>query len=79
MYLLYVLLLLLSTPRCIKTTLAGPERFELPTAGFEDQNSSTELRTDCMAPVEGIEPPPTVLETAVLPLYYTGIIKQDTF
>jgi hypothetical protein len=26
--------------------LAGPERFELPTAGFEDQNSSTELRTD---------------------------------
>ena len=25
--------------------LAGPERFELPTAGFEDQNSSTELRT----------------------------------
>lgn len=29
--------------------LAGPERFELPTAGFEDQNSSAELRTDCMA------------------------------
>lgn len=27
-----------------------------------------------MAPVEGIEPPPTVLETAVLPLYYTGIV-----
>jgi hypothetical protein len=26
--------------------MAGPERFELPTAGFEDQNSSTELRTD---------------------------------
>jgi hypothetical protein len=26
--------------------LAGPDRFELPTAGFEDQNSSTELRTD---------------------------------
>jgi hypothetical protein len=26
--------------------LAGPERFELPTAGFEDQNSSAELRTD---------------------------------
>jgi hypothetical protein len=26
--------------------LAGPERFELPTAGFEDQNSSTELRTE---------------------------------
>ena len=26
-----------------------------------------------VAPVEGIEPPPTVLETAVLPLYYTGI------
>ena len=25
--------------------MAGPERFELPTAGFEDQNSSTELRT----------------------------------
>lgn len=25
--------------------LAGPDRFELPTAGFEDQNSSTELRT----------------------------------
>jgi hypothetical protein len=27
-----------------------------------------------VAPVEGIEPPPTVLETAVLPLYYTGIV-----
>ena len=27
-----------------------------------------------MAPVEGIEPPPTVLETAVLPLYYTGTL-----
>jgi len=26
--------------------LAGPERFELPTAGFEDQNSSAELRTE---------------------------------
>ena len=26
--------------------MAGPERFELPTAGFEDQNSSTELRAD---------------------------------
>jgi hypothetical protein len=25
--------------------MAGPDRFELPTAGFEDQNSSTELRT----------------------------------
>ena len=25
--------------------MAGPERFELPTAGFEDQNSSAELRT----------------------------------
>ena len=28
-----------------KVALADPERFELPTAGFEDQNSSTELRT----------------------------------
>jgi hypothetical protein len=27
-----------------------------------------------MAPVEGIEPPLTVLETVALPLYYTGII-----
>jgi hypothetical protein len=26
--------------------LARPEGFEPPTAGFEDQNSSTELRTD---------------------------------
>lgn len=25
--------------------LADPERFELPTTGFEDQDSSTELRT----------------------------------
>ena len=24
--------------------MAGPERFELPTAGFEDQDSSAELR-----------------------------------
>ena len=29
-----------------KFLLAGPERFELPTPGFEDQHSSTELRTD---------------------------------
>ena len=29
-----------------KNFVAGPERFELPTAGFEDQNSSAELRTD---------------------------------
>ena len=29
-----------------KKFVAGPERFELPTAGFEDQHSSTELRTD---------------------------------
>ena len=28
---------------------------------------------DCLAPVEGIEPPLTVLETVALPLYYTGI------
>ena len=26
--------------------LADPERFELPTAGFEDQNSSTELQAE---------------------------------
>jgi hypothetical protein len=26
----------------------------------------------CLAPVEGIEPPLTVLETAVMPLYHTG-------
>ncbi len=25
-----------------------------------------------LAPVEGIEPPSTVLETAVMPLYHTG-------
>jgi hypothetical protein len=31
-----------------KEFMAGPERFELPTAGFEDQNSSTELRTDIL-------------------------------
>jgi len=29
-----------------KVALADPERFELPTSGFEDQNSSTELRTE---------------------------------
>ena len=28
-----------------RAKLAGPDRFELPTAGFEDQNSSAELRT----------------------------------
>ncbi|MFM1810737.1 MAG: hypothetical protein RLZZ382_1962 [Bacteroidota bacterium] len=27
-----------------------------------------------MAPVEGIEPPLTVLETAALPLHHTGIV-----
>jgi hypothetical protein len=26
--------------------MAGLERFELPTAGFEDQNSSTELQAE---------------------------------
>jgi len=30
----------------LKVVLAGLERFELPTAGFEDQNSSTELQAD---------------------------------
>ena len=30
----------------LSPALAGPERFELPTPGFEDQHSSTELRTD---------------------------------
>ena len=29
-----------------------------------------------MAPVEGIEPPPTVLETAVLPLYYRDSLQR---
>ena len=32
------------------------------------------LCINCLAPVEGIEPPLTVLETAALPLYYTGIV-----
>ena len=40
------ILSLLSIPFLHSRILAGPERFELPTAGFEDQNSSTELRTD---------------------------------
>lgn len=31
-----------------------------------------------VAPVEGIEPPLTVLETAALPLYYTGIVYGAT-
>ncbi len=31
-----------------------------------------------MAPVEGIEPPLAVLETAALPLYYTGIVIGAT-
>ena len=30
-----------------------------------------------LAPVEGIEPPSTVLETAVMPLYHTGIVIPD--
>jgi hypothetical protein len=59
--------------------LAGPERFELPTAGFEDQNSSTELRTEIMASREGFEPPPTVLETDMLPLHYRDIINRIHF
>ena len=29
--------------------MAGLERFELPTAGFEDQNSSAELQAECGA------------------------------
>ena len=37
--------------------MAGPERFELPTAGFEDQNSSTELRTDIFGRGWGIRTP----------------------
>ena len=30
-----------------------------------------------MAGVEGIEPPSTVLETVVLPMYYTPIYKKS--
>jgi len=32
-----------------------------------------------MAPVEGIEPPLTVLETVALPLYYTGIKFEGSY
>ena len=32
--------------------MARPEGFEPPTAGFEDQNSSTELRTEWQAHLE---------------------------
>jgi hypothetical protein len=31
-----------------------------------------------LAPVEGIEPPLTVLETVALPLYYTGVVWWTT-
>jgi hypothetical protein len=37
---------LCSTTELLGYKLAGPERFELPTPGFEDQHSSTELRTE---------------------------------
>ena len=33
----------------------------------------------CVAPEEGIEPPLAVLETAALPLYYSGIRGASTW
>jgi hypothetical protein len=44
--------------------MAGPDRFELPTAGFEDQNSSAELRTVMGCPT-GIDPVLPVSQTSV--------------
>ena len=42
-------------------------------ARYHAKTGFTKCLYTILAPVEGVEPPPTVLETAVLPLYYTGI------
>ena len=41
--------------------MAGLERFELPTAGFEDQNSSTELQAELVW-VVGFEPTTSIFQ-----------------
>ena len=46
-----------------------PERFELPTSGFEARHS-VQLNYGRVADRAGIEPASAVLETAILPLNY---------
>ena len=49
------------------------EGFEPPTSASQRQRSTRLTYTEYMAPDEGIEPPLTVLETAVIPLDQSGI------
>ena len=47
--------------------MVPPERFELPTLGFEDQYSSTELRRHTILVLpRGIEPRSSVLQTGAM-------------
>ena len=59
--------------------MAGPERFELPTAGFEDQNSSTELRTDYLVLKDGIEPSIQSYQDCVMPFNYKSMAPPEGF
>ena len=54
-------------------SMARPERFELPTAGFEDQNSSTELRTDGALRRMDLNHRLSVINRLLWPLSYTGM------
>ena len=47
--------------------MAPPERFELPTAGFEDRCSSTELQGQYLVATPGFEPGITPYESGGLP------------
>ena len=60
--------------------MAGPERFELPTAGFEDQNSSAELRTvlnTCMY-IEYIDYPEIPKELLLTTQAISNLPNTDT-
>ena len=58
------------------------ERIELPISRLQGECSATVLHRHLtiynMATVEGIEPPSSVLETEVMPLYHTVMIGTPT-
>lgn len=57
--------------------MARLERFELPTAGFEDQNSSAELQAQNLEPPKGYDPLTSRWQREILPLNYGGRIFNE--
>jgi len=57
--------------------MARPEGFEPPTAGFEDQNSSTELRTEKLVLPTGNDPVFLHYQCSVIPLYYESLASLE--